>query len=112
MQAASEIAQAWPLIEAQHLDVAINAAREEGPGISIFRLLKSPKEGGVNCEYMFAGKGGKGWDIFTQSSSEWTQLETIYDPDKHALIGLHVVNEDGISTGQNRLYDMDTRKEV
>lgn len=112
---------AWKLILDQYSDKAKSIAKQEGPGVSIFRLLKKPRycEGSVpnkeyNCEYYYAERGGNMWNDILKLSTKHTEIEAVYNPDTMVVIMVQIptdaIHDD--TFGNIRVLTCDTMTDV
>lgn len=120
--------RAWPLIIDQFLTKAQDASKQEGPGISIFRMLRKPIDGsfgearpsdpscrteGANCEYYYIDRETDFvWKTVTGGCNP--TILSKYDPSSMFFVCVSVPTHDtGDETTQSyRLFEFDTLKEV
>ena len=105
---------AWKLILEQYFEHAKKVAAQEGAGISVFRLLRAPKKDVFNCEYYYAEKDGKMWNMLFSFSPDGKFLLEKYDSTRTLAICVQIpVGVSGNSTSGNiRLFSIDTGKEI
>lgn len=103
---------AWEAILKQHFSYVKQVIEEEGPGLSIFRFLRSPKQDGSNCQFLYAEHGGTVWDEILKLSPNGEKVGTTYDPTCHAAICVQVPlgSHGGLTAGDLRLLDLEGEK--
>ena len=104
----------WKCILDQYFEHTKKISLEEGPGVSIFKFLRSPEKDGSNCKYLFSEEGGYMWKDLIESSPEGKKMQELYDPVSTVLICVHVpLGESGDGTiGNLKLFDKDTKTEI
>ena len=105
---------AWKCIMEQYFERAKTTAMEEGPGMSIFKFLRLPKNDGSNCQYLYTEKDGPMWKSIIDFSSDGEKLHEIYDPAIMVAICVHVpLGTHGDRTiGNFKLFHRDSEKEI
>ena len=113
--------RAWTSILAQYWKKAVDISQTEGPGISMFRMLRNLSKGIFNSEYYYAEKDGNVWKCIMEHTPDREAINKLYDPAKHALIMVAVpIGDDATlrdaarnDTCQNiRLFDRQTMVEI
>ena len=104
--------KAWSLITDQYFEYTKNSCR--GSGLHIFRMLRSSKSDGSNCEYYFAQEDGEVWKDVLNNSPEKRAIINKYNPSLSLLISVQVPT--GISgdntIGDVRLFSFETGIEI
>jgi len=104
---------AWKAIIDQYLKKAETVAREEGPGISLFRFLRHLRREVFNCDFFYAGREDAAWSKIMEWSPYGRLIQGTYDPDKMFLVCIQVPIEDSDSTtGNIRAFEFETRREI
>jgi len=86
----NRISLAWKCILEQYFECAKKTSMEEGPGISIFKFLRTPRVDGSNCQYLYTEKDGYMWKDVINFSPEGEKIQEIYDPVTMVAICIHV----------------------
>lgn len=104
---------AWKLIIEQFYDKSKSVSSTEGPGISIFRFLRTGTNKS-NCTYFYAEKDGPVWKMIMSESPDGRIMQNSYDSSKHILICVQIplgIHGDD-TTGTMKLFDIDSGKEI
>jgi hypothetical protein len=118
---------AWSLILDQYFDHTLKASEKEGPGIGIFRLLRTSRASSMesdsssgdsgkrfNCHYLYAERDTEPWRFLLQSSPHGEHLSSLYDPSRMLMICVQIPlgPQGSETTGNIRLFDITTRQEI
>lgn len=111
----SRLKLAWECILPQFGEMACEASKSEGPGMSIFRMLKSTNPSGSNCEFYYCAVGSVPYNDMLSHSPLSKAIKQKYNSSTHYMIAVCVpTSEIGVENiiVQIRLFDMITNKEV
>lgn len=105
---------AWKCVLSQYLDYAKNISMEEGPGMSVFKFLRKPKEDNSNCQYLYTEKDGDMWKEIINFSPLGEKLQEFYNPVSMIAICVHVpIGTYGEQTiGNFRLFHRESHEEI
>lgn len=110
---------AWTCIKKEYLSLAKKTAMTEGPGVSIFKMLRreATEDSAKNCEYYYFCKDGSEdspWGRFMSNLDSAKDVVKSYDSDKHFLVCVSIDSSDSTDSTlcQVRLFDLDTSEEV
>jgi hypothetical protein len=105
---------AWICILDQFFETSEKNSEKEGPGVNIFKFLRSPKNDKSNCEYIYAEKDGFLWKDIISVSPYGENIQKIYDPTYMIVICVHIplsLNSDK-TIGNIKVFDKKTKEEV
>jgi hypothetical protein len=101
---------AWKCILDQFFDMSKTNSQKEGPGLNIFKFLRSPKNDKSNCEYIYAEKDGRLWKDIIDVSPYGERIQKIYDASSMFIICVHIplsINLDK-TVGNIKLFNIET----
>lgn len=104
--------KAWILVIDQYFEYAKKSCR--GSGLHIFRMLRSPKSDGSNCEYYFAQENGEVWDEIMNFSPDKEAISSKYNSSLSILVSVQIpTGFSGDNTmGDIRLFSYETGTEI
>jgi hypothetical protein len=105
---------AWKCILDQFFDISKTNSQKEGPGVNIFKFLRTPKNDKSNCEYLYAEKDGLLWKDIISFSPYGETIQTVYDSINMVAICVHIplsVNIDK-TVGNIKLFNIETKEEI
>jgi len=82
----------WLFIIQHYLPICAKHSKEQGPGISIFRVKS--KEVNPETQYTYCSKDGKHWNLLKFISPYFAAIEYTYDPSKHFLVNCMAMKND------------------
>ena len=111
------LGRAWTSVLSQYQVKADMNAKDFGPGIAYFQMLKNPKEGAYNCKYCYASRmeNEEGpWKSFVMIAPNYEAIIHKYDPNRNYLIAVSVPSsseDENIVIGI-RMFEYDTGREI
>jgi len=104
---------AWKLVLDQFFEKVKKDSIEEGPGISIFRFLRTKREDDCNCRYFYTTKDGPVGKHIIGNSDFKSKIDG-YDNTKHVIICVQIplgfLGDETI--GNAKIFDAETKKEI
>ena len=109
----NRIKKGWDCILQQFFEYSKKNSIEQGPGINMFKFLRSSRDEKNNCQYLYAEKGGYMWEDIINSSPDKEFFQKKYNPVIMVAICVHVpIGDNGDKTvGNLRLFDINTKEE-
>jgi hypothetical protein len=105
-----KLERGWECIINQFFDKMKESVLMEGPGMSIFKFLRTPTKEGSNCHYFFFEKEGSEWNSLLSYPQNKEVMER-YDPGKNIIVCVQVpIGVYGSDTeGDIRLLDLESK---
>ena len=109
----NRIARAWKCTLDQCFEKSKTTSEKEGPGLSIFKFLRSTKRDS-NCHYLYTEKNGLMWKSIMDISPEGGKIQELYDPTTMTIICVKVpIGLQGDKLiGNVKLFDSESKKEI
>lgn len=108
------LVHAWTCILPTYFGMCVEHSRDNGAGISIFRMISNSgklAENEPNCNFHYVVKESTQWEAVLTQIPNRDNILKVYDSSKHVLVSVHIPAVEGqdMTVGNIRMFETELK---